>query len=211
MIRKATAADIDSVEQSYLQLLDHEALHGGHTNWVRDVYPTRATAEGALSEGTLFVLEEDGAVRGSMILNQTQLPEYAGIDWAYPAQQVLVIHTLCIPPAQAGRGYGRAMVRFALEEAARQGCQALRLDTSSITGVLSRLEKKGLIDRVYNQEDRRSVSIHLRDEGNALWAQVDRVIDAANAKITQGLDQEHYEQFLSALAIIEGNTVDNNP
>lgn len=129
MIRKATAADIDSVEQSYLQLLDHEALHGGHTNWVRDVYPTRATAEGALSEGTLFVLEEDGAVRGSMILNQTQLPEYAGIDWAYPAQQVLVIHTLCIPPAQAGRGYGRAMVRFALEEAARQGCQALRLDT----------------------------------------------------------------------------------
>ena len=62
MIRKATAADIDSVEQSYLQLLDHEALHGGHTNWVRDVYPTRATAEGALSEGTLFVLEEDGAV-----------------------------------------------------------------------------------------------------------------------------------------------------
>lgn len=124
MIREATAADIDSVEQSYLQLLDHEALHGGHTNWVRDVYPTRATAEGALSEGTLFVLEEDGAVRGSMILNQTQLPEYAGIDWAYPAQQVLVIHTLCIPPAQAGRGYGRAMVRFALEEAARQGCQA---------------------------------------------------------------------------------------
>ena len=106
MIRKATAADIDSVEQSYLQLLDHEALHGGHTNWVRDVYPTRATAEGALSEGTLFVLEEDGVVRGSMILNQTQLPEYAGIDWAYPAQQVLVIHTLCIPPAQAGRGYG---------------------------------------------------------------------------------------------------------
>ena len=119
MIRKATAADIDSVEQSYLQLLDHEALHGGHTNWVRDVYPTRATAEGALSEGTLFVLEEDGVVRGSMILNQTQLPEYAGIDWAYPAQQVLVIHTLCISPAQAGRGYGRAI----------QGCQALRLDT----------------------------------------------------------------------------------
>lgn len=129
MIRKAIETDIESVEQSYLQLLDHEALHGSHTNWMRDVYPTRATAEGALSAGTLFVLEEDGQVRGSMILNQTQLPEYAGIDWAYPAQQVLVIHTLCIPPAQAGRGYGRAMVRFALEEAARQGCQALRLDT----------------------------------------------------------------------------------
>ena len=74
MIRKATAADIDSVEQSYLQLLDHEALHGGHTNWVRDVYPTRATAEGALSEGTLFVLEEDGVVRSMPGLTGPILP-----------------------------------------------------------------------------------------------------------------------------------------
>ena len=91
-----------------------------------------------------------------------------------------------------------------------QLAQALRLDTSSITGVLSRLEKKGLIDRVYNQEDRRSVSIHLREEGETLWAKVDQVIDAANTKITQGLDKEHYEQFLSALAIIERNTLDTS-
>ena len=89
-----------------------------------------------------------------------------------------------------------------------QLAQALRLDTSSITGVLSRLEKKGLIDRVYSQEDRRSVSIHLREEGEALWAQVDRVIESANAKITRGLDAEHYAQFLDALALIERNTQD---
>ena len=62
-----------------------------------------------------------------------------------------------------------------------QLAQELRLDTSSITVILSRLEKKGLIDRVYNQEDRRSVSIHLREEGRSLWSQVDRVIDEANA------------------------------
>ena len=79
--------------------------------------------------------------------------------------------------------------------------------TSSITGILSRLEKKGLIDRVYNQEDRRSVSIHLREEGRSLWSQVDRVIDEANAKITNGLDPEHYAQFLSALSMIERNTI----
>ena len=88
-----------------------------------------------------------------------------------------------------------------------QLAQELRLDTSSITGILSRLEKKGLIDRVYNQEDRRSVSIHLREEGRSLWSQVDRVIDEANAKITNGLDPEHYAQFLSALSMIERNTI----
>lgn len=89
------------------------------------------------------------------------------------------------------------------------GPQALRLDTSSITGVLSRLEKKGLIDRIYSQEDRRSVSIHLREEGKALWDQVDQVIEAANEKVTRGLDADHYAQFLDALSLIEHNTQDD--
>lgn len=90
-----------------------------------------------------------------------------------------------------------------------QLAQALRLDTSSITGILGRLEKKGLIDRVYSQEDRRSVSIHLRDEGKALWAQVDRVIDEANDKILDGLDPELYEHFLSIIHAIEHNAAED--
>ena len=90
-----------------------------------------------------------------------------------------------------------------------QLAQALRLDTSSISGVLSRLEKKGLIDRIYSQEDRRSVSIHLREEGKALWDQVDQVIEAANEKVTRGLDADHYAQFLDALSLIEHNTQDD--
>lgn len=89
-----------------------------------------------------------------------------------------------------------------------QLAQALRLDTSSITGILGRLEKKALIERVYSQEDRRSVRIFLREEGKALWAQVDRVIEDANAKITSGLDEDHYAQFLSSLSLIEHNTAD---
>lgn len=87
-----------------------------------------------------------------------------------------------------------------------QLAQELRLDTSSITGILGRLEKKGLIDRVYSQEDRRSVQIHLREEGRELWAQVDQVIEDANVKITAGLDDEHYGQLLSALTLLERNT-----
>lgn len=87
-----------------------------------------------------------------------------------------------------------------------QLAQELRLDTSSVTGILGRLEKKGLIDRVYSQEDRRSVLIRLREEGKALWAQVDQVIEDANAKITEGLDAERYNQLLSSLTLLEHNT-----
>ena len=89
-----------------------------------------------------------------------------------------------------------------------QLAQTLRLDTSSITGILGRLEKKGLISRVYSQEDRRSVRIHLREEGRALWTQVDRVIEDANAKITSGLDADRYQQLLSSLSLLEHNTED---
>ena len=87
-----------------------------------------------------------------------------------------------------------------------QLAQAMHLDTSSITGILSRLEKKELIDRVYSQEDRRSVSIHLREEGKVLWDQVDKVIEEANKTITHGIDSSHYEQFLTYLNIIENNS-----
>lgn len=87
-----------------------------------------------------------------------------------------------------------------------QLAQAMKLDTSSITGILSRMEKKDLIGRSESQEDRRSVSIYLLPEGRALLEQVDQVIEEANAKITRGLDPTHYEQLRSYLTIIENNT-----
>lgn len=41
----------------------------------------------------------------------------------------MVIHTLCIDPAQSGRGIGKETVRHILAEARRQSCKAVRLDT----------------------------------------------------------------------------------
>ena len=88
-----------------------------------------------------------------------------------------------------------------------QLAQALRLDTSTVTGILGRLEKKGLIVRNYNPEDRRSVSIHLCEGGKVLWKQIDQAIDEANAKILSGIDQESYSQFLACLSVMEKNAV----
>jgi len=90
-----------------------------------------------------------------------------------------------------------------------QLAQAMHLDTSSITGILGRLEKKNLISRVYSQEDRRSVSIYLREEGKQLWSQIDHVIDEANAKIISGFNEKDYSQFLSYLTMIENNTAED--
>jgi len=131
LIRKANLQDIDAIEQSYLSLLAHEAATHSYTNWKPGIYPTRETALDGLAEGTLYVLEESGRVRASMILNQHQAEQYAKIDWRYPAaeEEVLVVHTLSMAPEESGRGYGTQMVHFAMDTAREMGCRVIRLDT----------------------------------------------------------------------------------
>ena len=131
MIRKAMIEDIDRVENSYTELLMYEQKYGTNSNWVLDVYPTRRTAQKAFNENTLYVLEEKGKICASMILNQNQPEEYAAMNWMYKAEpeEVLVLHTLCVPPSAAGRGYGSKMVKYTIEFAGKMGLSVVRLDT----------------------------------------------------------------------------------
>ena len=131
MIRPATAADLDRVAQIYDEILDHEAATVSYTNWQKGKYPCRATPEKALAKGAVDVLEEEGQVAATAILNQEQLPEYSALPWSVPAGdgQVFVIHTLCVPPSRAGRGLARAFVAFAEELGREKGCTVMRLDT----------------------------------------------------------------------------------
>ncbi len=130
-IRKGTAADLDAAEGIYHAILDHQAATVNYTNWIKGKYPTRRDAEDAVKAGTFYVMEEDGRVVGCVNLNQIQPPEYDKIHWSIPAapEEVLVIHTLCIPPEESGRGYARAFVAFSEELARSMGCKVIRLDT----------------------------------------------------------------------------------
>ncbi len=131
MIRKAEEKDLLGVETIYNQVLDHEAASVSYTNWKKGLYPTKADAKRAWSQGTLFVGEEDGELFGSIILNHIQPKEYSNISWEIPAEgnAVLVIHTLCIRPNCSKKGYGRAFVAFAEEYARSLQCSVIRLDT----------------------------------------------------------------------------------
>lgn len=133
MIRKATKEDLTAVAQTYRDLLLYEKEHGGHSNWILDVYPTITVAEKSHADGTLYVLEEDGEICASMILNQFQSEGYARIPWKYSAspEEVFVLHTLCIPPLKAGKGIGKKMVGYALNKAKELGYKVMRLDTHS--------------------------------------------------------------------------------
>ena len=58
--------------------------------------------------------------------------------------------------------------------------EELRLENSTISGVLERMEKKGLIKRKVSKEDRRFVEIILTDKGNDLEEPILETVEEVN-------------------------------
>lgn len=65
-----------------------------------------------------------------------------------------------------------------------------RLDTSTMTGILTRMEKKGLIERQHCTSDRRSVDICITQEGIRLMPSILPVIDRCNEEALSCLSPE---------------------
>ncbi len=144
-IRKATISALDAVARIYDAQHTAEEAGKSTVGWIRDVYPTRATAAAALDRDDLFVLCEDGLVRGTAIINQTQVDVYEGAPWRFsaPDERVCVLHTLVIHPAAKGRGLGRAFVAFYENFARTMNCPELRMDTNARNSI-ARAFYKGL-------------------------------------------------------------------
>ena len=133
-IRKGTEADIARIAEIYTHILDEEESGRAAIGWIRGVYPTEQTAREALQAGELFVMEENGAVVAAARINQTQMPSYRDAPWRYRDagdDQIMVLHTLVVEPSCAGRGYGRAFVRFYEQYAREHHCPYLRMDTNA--------------------------------------------------------------------------------
>ena len=90
-IRKARAADVSAVSAIYDAI--HTCEEAGLTTvgWVRGVYPTEQTARAALERDDLFVLESEGRVLGTAIINQHQVDGYETARWQYPARDLAVL------------------------------------------------------------------------------------------------------------------------
>lgn len=86
-----------------------------------------------------------------------------------------------------------------------QLAQSLQLDTSTVSGLLDRLEKKGLIERIYNTQDRRGIHVHLLENGAALQGPIEDTIIRANKEITAGIGPEALAAFCQQLKVIENN------
>lgn len=158
MIRKATESDIPAVAEIYAHILANEDPAKPATGWLKGIYPVEATARAALGRDDLFVCIEDGKVVASAIINRTQVDVYADCKWSLECEddEVMVLHTLTVEPACAGRGIGRKFVAFYEDYAREHNCKALRIDTNAVNvtarGLYSKLgyTEVGIVPCVFN-------------------------------------------------------------
>lgn len=88
----------------------------------------------------------------------------------------------------------------------RSLARGIGLDTSTIAGVVDRLEARGLLERRAAAEDRRVRRLHLTDAGAALLAQVVPAMRRAQRRILAPLPPPERPEFLRMLrALVDGN------
>ena len=85
------------------------------------------------------------------------------------------------------------------EQAPSQLAQHLCLDSSTVTGIMGRLEEKGLIVRQYCKTDRRRIIVCLTDAGRALQKPIEALIEETNQLVTQGITAQQLDELREQL------------
>src|SRR5690242_14470156 len=76
---------------------------------------------------------------------------------------------------------------------------------ANATGILDRLEAKGLIRRERSLEDRRAVRIHLTGAGRALEEPLTQIVATLNGHALEGLDGHERAELFRMLERVGGN------
>ena len=84
----------------------------------------------------------------------------------------------------------------------KQISEILCLETSTISGVLDRMQEKGLIDRVINRDDRREVRVVPTEKGKALQEPISKIIDEVNEEVLKCFTEDEVALLKNQLRII---------
>ena len=77
---------------------------------------------------------------------------------------------------------------------------------STLTSMLDRLQRKGLVSRATHPRDRRSVLVALTDRGRKKGERIRRELQALEERIRRRLDAEDLEAFVRVVRAIEEAT-----
>jgi len=131
-IRKGRFEDLDELERLYNDLNDHFLSTVNYPGWIKNIYPVRQTAEDAIAEEILFVVEIDNRIVASVILSHEPEKAYDQVEWegGDDYSRVIVVRTLVVHPHYLKSGLGNQLMAFAEKYSRDNKIKAIRLDVS---------------------------------------------------------------------------------
>ncbi|GGX07153.1 GNAT family N-acetyltransferase [Aquimarina muelleri] len=129
MIRKALPSDLSSI-YILVQSCAKAMIANGIYQW-NEHYPTKERFQKDIELQELYVLEEDNAIKGVIVLTDFMDKEYIPITWLTNNENNLYIHRLAVHPDYWGKGYAQRLMDFGEDFAKNNAYQSVRLDTFS--------------------------------------------------------------------------------
>ena len=129
-IKKATADQFQDVRGFYHRVIDGIARMPYGAGWIKDVCPSPEFIRESIDHGEMYIATEAGKIVSAMVLNHAGNESYREFEWPTAAEnsEITVIHALGVDPDKAGKGYGKEMVWFAIDEARQNQQKVIRLD-----------------------------------------------------------------------------------
>jgi len=122
--------------------------------------------------------------------NRAMAAEYLRPLGLYPGQELLLLLLLL---AEGERRSQQELV------------DALGIDHSTVTKMLQRLERAGVVARQQSADDRRVVLVHLTEEGCVQRRAVEEMWARIEAATSGGLSEEEHAQLLGLLRRVEAH------
>jgi DNA-binding MarR family transcriptional regulator len=85
------------------------------------------------------------------------------------------------------------------------------VDAPTGTGIITRLEQNGLVERRHDREDRRVVKVYLTDEGRDISNTLAPLVEYFDQSMKRGFSEGEMERFLAQLQQIIANVSEMGP
>lgn len=85
------------------------------------------------------------------------------------------------------------------------------VDAATVTGIITRLEQNGLVERRHDRVDRRVVKVYLTDEGRDISSTLAFLVEQFEQSMQRGFSEGEMEHFLTQLQRIITNVSQIGP
>ena len=146
VIRKGTMNDLDELEKLYDSLNDYLEENINYPGWRKGLYPVRKDAAYGIENETLYVMEINGRIAGTVILSHEPEEAYSNVVWKTENnyENILVIRTFAVHPKFMKNNVGFSLMKFAEKFGKENGMKSIRLDVAiQNTPAISLYEKLG--------------------------------------------------------------------